>query len=441
MLSAKPFTLRLLQPLGSLSGVMILGAMLLALGGTFNLIHADGLATLLAWGFVIAELPQLAPRQLRLLAILCGIGVAFAGWAWLLGGRPDPIALLGEHLKLAMILAAVNFIRLVSKPEPAPDRKGLRSFLTTLGGMHFFSAVANFSSVVMVGDQLHRGGSLSRLSQILLSRGFSLAVLWSPFLSILPMILDKVPGSNLYALYPFMIALALLGLIVTLVEARLLWSDALDQYAGYPLKRATLTLPGLLIVSVLLITWLAPELPTLGVVSVMALLTPVALLTARNGLAHALKSASSHTRHRLPDARGEIALFLSAGLLAAGVKSFIALGLIQLPLEETNATIASLVLICVLAGAYLGIHQFALIAIFIGLLADITTTPTLMGIAYIAATSLSMSGSVFSGLNFILQARFHCPASHLLRQNLVYTLVMLVATLGLLHLLETWGVR
>ncbi|WP_036234154.1 hypothetical protein [Marinobacterium litorale] len=441
MLSAKSLPLRLLEPLGAVSGLMIFSAMALALGDTFGLIQAEGFATALAWGFVLAELPRLAPRQIRLLAILCGAGLLFAAWAWLQGGTPDPVALLSEHLKLAMLLAAVNFIRLVSKLEPAPDRRGLRSFLTTLGGMHFFSSVANFSSVVMVGEQLYRGEKLARLSQIILARGFSLAVLWSPFLSILPMTLDKVPGSDIYSIYPFTITLALLGLMLTAFEARLLCPRDLADYAGYPIKRSTLTLPALLIASVLLISWQAPDLPTIGVVASMALAAPLALLILRSGVVSSLKAAKSHTVERLPDARGEIGLFLSAGLLAAGVKACIAQGLIELPFEQTDATVASLVLVCIVGGAYLGIHQFALVAIFLGLLADITTTPTLMAIAYIMGTSLSMSGSAFSGLNFILQARFRCSARGLIRQNAFYTLLMLGATIALLYLLQIWGVR
>ena len=76
MLSAKSLPLRLLEPLGAVSGLMIFSAMALALGDTFGLIRAEGLATALAWGFVLAELPRLAPRQIRLLAILCGVNVA-----------------------------------------------------------------------------------------------------------------------------------------------------------------------------------------------------------------------------------------------------------------------------------------------------------------------------------------------------------------------------
>ncbi|GGO79966.1 hypothetical protein GCM10011348_15590 [Marinobacterium nitratireducens] len=415
--------------------------MLLGLADTFDLIEASHIATLLAWSFVLLELRNLSGKQRRLILILGTAGALFTCWAWIRGSQIGLLDILGEHLKLAMLLAAVNFIRLVSRLEPAADCKGMCSFLTTLGGMHFFSSVANFSSVLMVGDQLYRSERLSALSQIILARGFSLAVLWSPFLSILPMILDKVPGTDIYEIYPFTLSLALLGLLLTLLECRFRRADAMREYAGYPIKRSTLLLPALLISSVLLITWQAPTLPTTGLVATLAILVPFFILSRKKGASTAIRTTASHIVERLPDARGEISLFLVAGLLAAGVKGCIALGLVDLPFDETNADIASLVLVSIVVFSALGVHQFALVAIFMGFFADITTTPTLMAIAYVVGTALSMSGSIFSGLNFILQARFRCTAREILANNTLYTLVMLAVTLCTLQVLEYCGVR
>jgi hypothetical protein len=64
-----------------------------------------------------------------------------------------------------------------------------------------------------------------------------------------------------------------------------------------------------------------------------------------------------------------------------------------------------------------------------------------MAIAYIVATSVSMSGSTFSGVNFILQARFACPARSLLTNNLNYSVMMLVAASLLIYLMQYMGVR
>jgi hypothetical protein len=265
--------------------------------------------------------------------------------------------------------------------------------------------------------------------------------MWSPFLSILPLVLEQVPGAELYSIYPFSAALAVIGLLITFLDVRHRHNDEYHHYSGFPMTLGTLLLPLCLISTILLAAWIWPQLPTVGAVSLLAILTPLMLLTLRRGPLQATSRVIEHITQRLADTRAEISLFLSAGFLAAGVKACIAVGLIDLPFTHTDATVASMVMISIVVLAYLGIHQFALVAICAGLLADVTTAPTLMAIAYIVATSVSMSGSTFSGVNFILQARFACPARSLLRNNLNYSVMMLVAASLLMYLMQYMGVR
>lgn len=425
----------------TLSGLLIFATLVMALINTFGLAVLALPATLTAWAFVLLEYLRLNRKQRIQISVLCAIGAAFTGWAWSQGSDAQLIDLLGEHLKLAMLLAAVNFIRLSTRLAPATDSPGPRSFLLTLGGMHLFSSVANFSSMLLVGEQIKRKGTLSPLSQIILARGFSLAIMWSPFLSILPLVLEQVPGAELYSIYPFSAALAVIGLLLTFLDVRHRHNDEYHHYSGFPLTLGTLLLPLCLISTILLAAWIWPQLPTVGAVSLLAILTPLMLLTLRRGPLQATSRVIEHITQRLADTRAEISLFLSAGFLAAGVKACIAVGLIDLPFTHTDATVASMVMISIVVLAYLGIHQFALVAICAGLLADVTTAPTLMAIAYIVATSVSMSGSTFSGVNFILQARFACPASTLLKNNLNYSVMMLAAASLLMYLMQYMGVR
>jgi hypothetical protein len=425
----------------TLSGLLIFATLVMALINTFGLAVLALPATLTAWAFVLLEYLRLNRKQRIQISVLCAIGAAFTGWAWSQGSDAQLIDLLGEHLKLAMLLAAVNFIRLSTRLAPATDSPGPRSFLLTLGGMHLFSSVANFSSMLLVGEQIKRKGTLSPLSQIILARGFSLAIMWSPFLSILPLVLEQVPGAELYSIYPFSAALAVIGLLLTFLDVRHRHNDEYHHYSGFPMTLGTLLLPLCLISTILLAAWIWPQLPTVGAVSLLAILTPLMLLTLRRGPLQATSRVIEHITQRLTDTRAEISLFLSAGFLAAGVKACIAVGLIDLPFTHTDATVASMVMISIVVLAYLGIHQFALVAICAGLLADVTTAPTLMAIAYIVATSVSMSGSTFSGVNFILQARFACPASTLLKNNLNYSVMMLAAASLLMYLMQYMGVR
>lgn len=425
----------------TLSGLLIFATLILALFDTFGLAELTLPATVTAWAFVLLEYLRLNRKQRIQISMLCAIGAGFSAWAWSQGSEARLIDLLAEHLKLAMLLAAVNFIRLSTRLAPATEKPGPRSFLLTLGGMHLFSSVANFSSMLLVGEQVKRNGTLSPVSQIILARGFSLAIMWSPFLSILPLVLEQVPGADLYRIYPFSVALAIMGLLFTFMDVRQRHHDEYRHYSGYPMTLGTLLLPLCLISTILIAAWIWPQLPTVGAVSLLAIMTPLLLLTLQQGPLTACSRFVQHVTQRLADTRAEISLFLSAGFLAAGVKACIAVGLIELPFTHTDATVASVVMVSIVVLAYLGIHQFALVAICAGLLADVTTAPALMAIAYIAATSVSMSGSTFSGVNFILQARFACPASTLLKNNLNYSVMMLAAASLLMYLMQFMGVR
>lgn len=428
-------------PGARIAGLIVLTMCLLTLLNIVVPLGLAGVATLLAWLYIVIEAPRLKPKQRKQIVILFTAGVAAAILAWSQGSGITLQTLFGEHLKLAMLLTAISFIGMSSQVGCDVSKPGIRSFITTLLGMHLFSSVANFSSVIVVGDQIKKKEGIDQLSQLVLSRGFGMAVLWSPFLSLLPLVLEQVPGVELSRVYPFSIAIAVTGLLLSIIEARFRVTTALQSYAGYPLKRETLAMPFVLIGMILLLSWQQPELPTVFLVSLLSIAVPVGLLMLRTGIVQSANKVSQHVSEKLSESRAEITLFMSAGVLAAGVKACIGAGLISLPFTQTNAGVASLVLMMIVGLAYLGIHQLALVAIFAGLLADITTTPNLMAISYILGTALAMSGSTFSGLNFIMKSRFIATDSEIIRNQLPYNLVMIAVGCGVIFLMEAMGIR
>lgn len=428
-------------PGARIAGLIVLTMCLLTLLNIVVPLGLAGVATLLAWLYIVIEAPRLKPKQRKQIVILFTAGVAAAILAWSQGSGITLQTLFGEHLKLAMLLTAISFIGMASQVGCDVSKPGIRSFITTLLGMHLFSSVANFSSVIVVGDQIKKKEGIDQLSQLVLSRGFGMAVLWSPFLSLLPLVLEQVPGVELSRVYPFSIAIAVTGLLLSIIEARFRVTTALQSYAGYPLKRETLAMPFVLIGMILLLSWQQPELPTVFLVSLLSIAVPVGLLMLRTGIVQSANKVSQHVSEKLSESRAEITLFMSAGVLAAGVKACIGAGLISLPFTQTNAGVASLVLMMIVGLAYLGIHQLALVAIFAGLLADITTTPNLMAISYILGTALAMSGSTFSGLNFIMKSRFIATDSEIIRNQLPYNLVMIAVGCGVIFLMEAMGIR
>ena len=424
-----------------ISGPILFMMWATALASHFIAFDLIPIATVLGWSFVALELPRLRAKQRPLILILAGTGFGCTLLAWTYGSSETLLALLDEHLKLAMLLTAISFIGLAIKPEASTTQKGFKSYLSTFLGMHFFSSVANFSSIPVVGDQVMRKGRVDRLSQSILSRGFSLSVLWSPFLSITPLVLEQVPGAEVKNIFPYSISLAVSGVLLTFIEARYRYQSRFDVYQGYPMKLSTLHLPIFLITSVLLLTWLFPSTSTVVMVSIVAVMIPLAIVAMRQGINACGSKLHQQIFERLAESRTEISLFLSAGLLAAGVKACIAVGLVSLPFTETNATVASLSLIAIIIIASLGINQLAVVAIFAGLLADVTTTPTIMAVTYIYATALSMFTSVFSGTNMILRARYHCSSREILRNQLPFTLAMIPIGIAVLYLMEWLGVK
>ena len=423
------------------SGRVLILVWALALLDTLSLLDTQALATALAWLYVVVEFPRLSRRQLMPVVVLCLLGSAATLWAWSATGQVDLLALGSEHLKLAMLLTAVHFIRLATRLHSGGQTKGVKSFIATFGGMHVFSSVANFSSLLLVGDQIRNAQKqLSAPSYNLLSRGFALAIFWSPFLSMLPLALELVPGLEIVPLYPWALVTVAFGLLFTVLEARWRHRDEVAVYEGYPMRLDTLALPATLIGTLLLCHWLLPDVPMVAIISIVAVAVPLLWVLIRDR-GHAFGATlKRHVDQQLPTARPEISLFLAAGFLAASVKACIAAGLISTPFDHTNALIASAAMLIIYAFSLIGVHQFALMSMLAGLMAQVTTTPVLMAMGYIAGVSLAMSGSPFSGLNAILQGHFQTSSRTVFRQNVPYTVVMMLFVTLLLLVMESLGV-
>ncbi len=427
------------------TGILLVLTWALTLTDTLQLADTRLAATVLVWSFIAIEFTRLTKKQRTPVVALMAAGSAFGVWAWWETGELDLFGLLDEHIKLAMLLTAVSFIRLATKVHAGGKTRGMKSFAATLGGMHLFSSVANFSSLFLFGDQVRQnqsnGAQLSPLSYRLLTRGFSLAVFWSPFLSMIPLVLELVPGVEMSKVYPWALAIVAFGFAVTLIEARIRNHDDLTPYQGYPITLSSLALPVLLIATLLLVHQVLPDLPMLVIISTVAVAVPLLWILLLKGAAETGGKIQNHITEQLPNTRPEISLFLAAGFLAAGVKTCIAAGLISSPFGDTSALVASLVMLLIFAISCLGIHQFALVAIFAGLMAHNTVTPNQMAIAYMMGVSLAMSGSLFSGVNIIIHNQFKVPNRAMLRDNMPYSIIMLLFGTAILFTMEANGVR
>ncbi|MBT58367.1 MAG: hypothetical protein CL393_02390 [Acidiferrobacteraceae bacterium] len=197
-----------------------------------------------------------------------------------------------------------------------------------------------------------------------------------------------------------------------------------------------LLVPLLLTSGVLGLGALQPALPTLTIITLMALIVTLALQLYRSGIRSTWLQINEHLTHRLPTMSGELWLFLSAGVLAVGLDQVVVTTGLTLPIESFNATTAIGVLTGMVVAAAMGVHPIISISALSSLLSPLSPDPTLLGIIFLASWSLGVVINPLSGLHIIMQSRYDIAAVKMVRQNGGYVLTLLLATAALLQGVE-----
>ena len=380
-----------------------------------------------------------APCHL-VLAVLCGLllmlGVGAAGllYAMLDGGWVQWGKALATNQALLAMLAGVSFLRLISLPEVdagEDDPRGRGALWRTLFGVHLFGSVINLSAVMILGDRQSRRASLTPLQASVLSRGFSLAALWSPFFAAMGVALSHAPGAQLLTLSSTGLPLALFGLLLS--GWCLTRRADIDIYVGYPMHFGALWIPALLAALVLSLHLWQPQLPILTLISGSALGLTLIVLLLRDAVS-APAGFGDHVADGLPRMSGELALFLAAGVLAAGIASAVAAVGFTLDLAGFGAGEASVLLVLMVLLSVAGVHPVISIATASGLLLPLAPDADLLGIVYLMTWAAGVSSSPLSGMHLGMQGRFGIDARGFLRWNSGFTLIMLVVDIAVLHL-------
>jgi len=332
----------------------------------------------------------------------------------------------GSNAALIAMLAAVSFLRLISAPAagqqasgPPTGRAAVRS---TLAGVHLFGAVANLSTVFIMARRMAGGSNLDRWQTIVLIRGLSAAAFWSPFFAAMAATLTYAPGARLSHLVAVGVPLALIALAITLREVE---RHGAENFTGYPMDVRSLWLPALLAVVILAVHWMRPETSVLGVIAVLAPTVTVLTLALRRE--PVIRRTVGQITTGLPLMASELGLFLSAGVLAAGLQSLIATTGGQLPFEVFGGVQAALLLAVLVALAVVGVHPVIGIAAAAPLLAPTEPDQNLLAITFLAAWSIGVAVSPLSALNMGIQAAYGIRAGEILRWNKRYAVVMVAA--------------
>ncbi|QQS54853.1 MAG: hypothetical protein IPM89_03140 [Candidatus Competibacteraceae bacterium] len=393
-------------------------------------------AGLLGWSAALLLSYRLGRRQRIQSAWLIGLGTMGIAWGTLHGTPFKMNPIFAGNQGLVSLLAAVSFLRLVTRPggadpeQPAP--RGRKALWRTLLGVHLFGAVINLSTVVILGDRMATRGRLGKRRALALTRGFAAAAFWSPFFSAMAAALTYAPGARLGVVVLAGLPMAALALWLTARDIDPENPKLGAPFIAYPMRFSTLWVPGLLVFIVLTVHAWVPDWSILAIIALSAPLLTILILVGQHGLA-ACSPLKGHVTQGLASTVNELVLFLAAGVLAAGLISLTGTLGDWLPFERFGAPQASLLLLVMVGAAALGVHPVITIASFGVWLAPLHPEPNLLAITLLMSWAIGVPANPLSGLHLMMQGRYGIDGYAFLRWNAGYVLKCLGAAIALLQ--------
>ena len=413
-----------------IGGGLILVFVLIALVGEINhqLPSFTGLLALIA----IMILPtRLSPALLWQCGVMMAIGLSLLLWMTLVGANIPWYAPLNSNIPLLILFSAVSFLRVL--PIATSDKEhrniGLKAYIQTFLGTHALSAVINMSAAVVVADYLRTSDKPEHTITTMVMRAVCVAAYWSPFFAAMATVLHYLPELSLFELWIYSIPLSVLGLALTIWEARAISPDHLQRFNGYPISIETLLLPLSLLVSVLIARLIWPDVAMVLLVSIASLIIPCILLLKRQGVRNSVNSVRQHIAHKLGNLRGEFLLFISAGVLGSGGNALFKQYPPLLPFETFTATVACVLLLILIGTALLGAHVLVGISISAPVVLSTDPSITLLGLCYLSAWSIASIVSPFSGLALMFRGHYQLSLKEILSAHWQYGIAMTIASM------------
>lgn len=428
----------------ALAGGLILTGLALQVMRLAGLPVALGAVSLSLWLGVVLLWRDLGRRNRLQAGALAGTGlVLLLAAALVFDAEIAWLGILDGNSYVVAMLVGVSFIGLIGSrrghaPLPGSAVTGRRGTAGTWLGVHLLGAVLNLSTVFMVGDRLRRHGELSLPQLLALNRGLSSAALWSPFFASMGVVMTLAPemrfGSVLAVGLPLGLAAGALSL------ADLSRRFALAEVPGYSLSPGSLMMPVAMAVLVLLFHYRLT--PSLSIVSIITFLLPAVALASNlpRGPRWTLRRVRGHALERLPAMRGEISLFLCAGLLTQGLSAFIAAvtGSQWTLFEHFGAPQAALSFLAIVASAVAGLHPIIGVSVLASMLELPGSRQTLFAFVALAAWAVGTSVGPLSGINLSLQGRYGISGGVMMRHNLGYAAALSALVVGAITLLDAW---
>ncbi|MES9966575.1 MAG: hypothetical protein ABW074_04810, partial [Sedimenticola sp.] len=151
-----------------------------------------------------------------------------------------------------------------------------------------------------------------------------------------------------------------------------------------------------------------------------------------------VKKFGNHIVTGLPRLRGELTLFLCAGILAAGITAAMEALAVELTIAHFGPLEASLLLVSMVGISILGVHPVISIATASSILMPVVADPNLLALTFLMTWALGITTSPFSGMNLAMQGRYGINAYMFPRWNGKFTLLLLLVDSLVLHLYAGW---
>ncbi len=391
----------------------------------FNPLWIGGIAAWSAALLLFIDTSRILKIQVSLI-LLAGFGLI--AYAHMQSAAVDPDLLISSNTGLMTMIAAVGFLRLVMIPDTLQDEilpVGKKAFLQTILGLNLSSSVINISAPILISDRIHRKRPLQRFTAQTFTRIFCGVSTWSPFFAAMAVVLTYVSDASLLwiviAGFPFM----LIGFVGVYLEARIRYPEEVESFVGYPTHLNALLVPGILVVTVVLLAQLMASTPILVLIAISALLITCSVLILRHGIRDSFRRLKTHVTDGLPRIVNELCLFLAAGVLAGGISALITHGVFENPFTQFDAITAAEVLAIMLLCAFCGIHPIIMISSFAPMIMTLNPDPNLLAATFLFAWHLGTCSNPLSGTTLVFQGRYGIPSWKLAFWNWPYALIML----------------
>lgn len=418
-----------------LSHSQLAGWLVLATWGLYLLVLALGwppylpaLASWLAIGYCWSALNRSARKQS---AILFGLGVLMLVWGVLHGVGLDFYNAATRNLPLLSMFVAVSFLALTNpEQEDQSQPTGRKGFWSTILSCHLLGAAINLSIIFVVGDRLTRKNPLTDEQIRVLMRGFCAGAYWSPFFVAFGVAMTYAPGAQWTSTFLPGLIMAGLMFVLTYFEAS---RGNLQAFRGYPLKRDSLVIPGLLAIVVLTLHSMYEQTNILTIISVIAPLGALLFLRGRPRR----KVLVNYVEQRLAGVASQFSLFLAAGVFSTGVAAMIACYPSLFSFSATHLTPTlfwGISAIMILAGL-IGVHPVVSVSLVAPLLMPLVSNMNQLAFLYLSVWGTATAVSPLSGVGLSMVSRYNASSRTILRQNWRYMLAMWLAAGGVNALL------